>query len=189
VAVEGNGGGPKSASALRNNFQEGDMATDIKNDAADAIEVLKADHAAVENLFQAFERADDGDLDAKGTLVRRACELLTVHAMIEEEILYPAARGILAEGEKSDVDEALVEHFLVKTLIAKFASLTPGADGFDATFKVLSENVRHHVEEEEEELFPELRKTKIDLVELGEQLVKRKGALMAKLPTDVGDRT
>jgi hemerythrin superfamily protein len=132
------------------------MATDIKNDATDAIEVLKADHAAVENLFQAFERADDGDLDAKGTLVRRACELLTVHAMIEEEILYPAARGILAEGDKSDVDEALVEHFLVKTLIEKFASLTPGADGFDATFKVLSENVRHHVEEEEGELFPEL---------------------------------
>jgi hypothetical protein len=104
-------------------------------------------------------------------------------------ILYPAARDILPEVDKSDVDEALVEHFLVKTLIEKFESLTPGADGFDATFKVLSENVRHHVEEEEGELFPQLRKTNIDLALLGKQLVKRKGALMAKLPTDVGDRT
>jgi hemerythrin superfamily protein len=165
------------------------MATDIQHNANDAIDVLKADHAAVEILFEAFERTDDGDLDAKGTLVRRACELLTIHAMVEEEILYPAARDLLPEVDKSDVGEALVEHFLVKTLIEKFESLTPGADGFDATFKVLSENVRHHVEEEEGELFPQLRKTNIDLALLGKQLVKRKGALMAKLPTDVGDRT
>jgi hypothetical protein len=95
----------------------------------------------------------------------------------------------LPEVDKSDVDEALIEHFLVKTLIEKFESLTPEADGFDAAFKVLSENVRHHVEEEEGELFPELRKMKIDLAVLGEQLLERKGALMAKLPPDLGDRT
>ena len=94
----------------------------------------------------------------------------------------------MPEVDKSDVDEALIEHFLVKTLIEKFESLTPEADGFDAAFKVLSENVRHHVEEEEGEL-PELRKMKIDLAVLGEQLLERKGALMAKLPTDLGDRT
>jgi hypothetical protein len=95
----------------------------------------------------------------------------------------------LPEVDKSDVDEALIEHLLVKTLIEKFESLTPEADGFGAAFKVLSENVRHNVEEEEGELFSELRKMKIDLAVLGEQLLERKGALMAKLPTDLGDRT
>jgi hemerythrin superfamily protein len=166
-----------------------DMSTNKQDNATDAIAVLTADHAAVENLFVAFERTDHGDLDAKGTLVRRACELLAVHAIIEEEVLYPAARGALPDKEKTDVDEALVEHFLVKTLVEKFASLRPRAEGFDATFKVLTENVRHHVEEEEEEFFPELRKTKIDLGQLGTRLLKRKDELMAKLPTDVGDRT
>jgi hemerythrin superfamily protein len=165
------------------------MSTTKQDVETDAIAVLKADHAAVEDLFEAFERADDGDLDAKGTLVRRACELLSVHAMIEEEILYPAARGKLPDDEKTDVDEALVEHFLVKTLIEKFETLRPGEEGFDATFEVLTENVRHHVEEEEGGLFPELRKTSLDLTELGKKLAERKDALLAKLPTDVGDRT
>jgi hemerythrin superfamily protein len=168
---------------------EKDMSTIKQTSAADAIAVLKADHAAVENLFDAFERVDKGDLEAKGTLVRRACELLAVHAIIEEEILYPAARGALADEDRPDVEEALVEHFLVKTLIQKFESLRPGAEGFDATFKVLTENVRRHVEEEEGDFFPELRETAIDLTRLGTQLLKRKDELMAKLPTNVGDRT
>jgi hemerythrin-like domain-containing protein len=153
----------------------------------DAIALLKGDHRAVERLFDAFERAGEDDLEAKGTLVRKACEELTVHAMIEEQILYPAARDALPKDDAIDVDEAYVEHFLVKTLIEKFATLKPGADGFDATFKVLSENVKHHVEEEEAELFPALRKTGLDLTALGEKLSKRKAELMDKLPTDVGD--
>jgi hypothetical protein len=77
------------------------------------------------------------------------------------------------DGQK-DVDEAYVEHLQVKTLIEKFTRLTPRADGFDATFKVMSENVRHHVREEEEQLFPELRKTRLHLGALGQQLSKRK---------------
>lgn len=155
----------------------------------DAIEVLKADHQSVEKIFTAFEKTGDDDLEAKGTLVRRACEELTIHAMIEEEILYPAARGALTGDDQKDIDEAYVEHFLVKTLIEKFTSLKPGADGFDAAFKVMSENVRHHVEEEETELFPELRKTTLNLLSLGQRLVERKAQLQAKLPRDVGDRT
>jgi hemerythrin superfamily protein len=155
--------------------------------AGDAIALLKADHRTVERLFEAFERASDNDLEAKGTLVRRACEELTVHAMIEEEILYPAARDALPKDDTGDVDEAFVEHFLVKTLIEKFTTLKPGADGFDATFKVLTENVKHHVEEEETELFPELRMANLDLAALGARLAKRKAELMDKLPSDVGD--
>jgi hemerythrin superfamily protein len=166
------------------------MADDRKsNRVGDAIAVLESDHRAVEKLFAAFERTADDDLDAKGTLVRRACEELTIHAMIEEEFLYPAAKKVLPEDDRKDVDEAYVEHFLVKTLIEKFMTLKPGADGFDATFKVLSENVKHHVEEEETELFPALRKSGLDLSALGERIAKRKSDLQAKLPADIGDRT
>ena len=148
---------------------------------SDAIALLKADHRAVERLFDAFEKASDSDLEAKGTLVRRACEELTVHAIIEEEILYPTAHKALGKQDEIDVDEAYVEHYLVKTLIEKFDSLKPGDHGFDATFKVMTELVKHHVEEEESELFPELRETGVDLVALGEKLSARKNELMKKL--------
>jgi hemerythrin superfamily protein len=155
----------------------------------DAIRVLTDDHRAVEKLFAAFEKADRDDLDAKGTLVRRACEELTVHAMIEEEILYPAAQEALPEEERPDVEEAYVEHFLVKVLIEKFVTLKPGEAGFDATFKVLTEMVRHHVEEEESDLFPKLRKSGANLDALGRKLTQRKQALEAKIPKDAGDNT
>jgi hemerythrin superfamily protein len=160
-----------------------------KDAADDALDLLIRDHRAVQRIFDAFEKADDHDLDAKGTLVRRACEELTVHAIIEEDLFYPAAKDALPDSDVVDVDEAYVEHFLVKTLIEKFTTLTPGAAGFDATFKVLTEMVRHHIEEEESELFPELRKAKVDLESLGRKLMQRKAALEAKLPKDAGDRT
>ncbi|MGF6602375.1 hemerythrin superfamily protein [Paraburkholderia sp. GAS448] len=156
---------------------------------SDAFVLLEADHRAVEKLFTAFEKTGDDDLDAKNTLVRRACEELTIHAMIEEELLYPAAHEALTGDAQKDVDEAYVEHFLVKTLIGKFTTLQAGAKGFDATFKVMAENVKHHVEEEEAELFPELRKAGLDLVALGERITKRKAQLQAKLAGDAGDRT
>ena len=154
----------------------------------DALVLLEEDHRAVEKLFTAFEKTSDDDLDAKGTLVKRACEELTIHAMIEEELLYPAAHEALTGDAQKDVDEAYVEHFLVKTLIGKFATLKPGAEGFDATFKVMAENVKHHVEEEESELFPQLRKSGLDVEALGERILKRKAQLQAKL-TGEGDRT
>lgn len=160
---------------------------------ADAIALLKADHRTVEKLFDAFEKAGYDDLEAKGTLARRACEELTVHAIIEEELLYPVAHKQLDKQDEIDVDEAYVEHFLVKTLIEKFDTLKPGDHGFDATFKVMSELVKHHVEEEESALFPELRESGVDLVALGEKLRARKAELMNKLDQAgsklVGDRT
>jgi hemerythrin superfamily protein len=157
------------------------MSTANSTSQQDALAVLEADHRAVEQLFDAFERAEKDDLERKTTLVQRACELLTIHAIVEEELLYPAARGALEGDDKDDVDEAYVEHFLVKTLIDKFTQLRAGDDGFDATFKVLSENVNHHVEEEEKELFPELRKAGIDLMALGAKIVARKEALQNKI--------
>ncbi|WP_255581242.1 hemerythrin domain-containing protein [Caballeronia sp. dw_276] len=147
----------------------------------DALTMLEEEHRAVEKLFEAFERAEEDDLERKATLVQRACELLTMHAIVEEEILYPAAKAALGKDDKDDVNEAYVEHFLVKTLIDKFTTMKAGDEGFDATFKVLTESVNHHVEEEESELFPELRKTKLDLVAMGERIAKRREALQNKI--------
>src|ERR1700744_4426160 len=114
----------------------------------DALDMLEADHRAIEQLFDAFERAERNDFERKNALVQRACELLTIHAIVEEEMLYPVAQKVLAEDQRIDVDEAYVEHFLVKTLIERFANLKAGDDGFHATFKVLKENTTHHIEEE-----------------------------------------
>jgi hemerythrin superfamily protein len=142
--------------------------------------LLEEEHRAVEKLFDAFRRADD-DLERKATLVQRTCKLPSMHAIVEEEILYPAAKEALGKDDKNDVNEAYVEHFLVKTLIEKFTMIKASDEGFDATFKVLTESVTHHVEEEESELFPELRKTGLDLVNLGERIATRREALQSRL--------
>lgn len=159
----------------------------------DAVEFLEAEHRAVEKLFAAFKKTADDDLDAKATLAQRACEELSIHTMLEEELLYPAAQAALPDSDAIDVEEAYIEHFLVKTLIAKFETLKAGDRGFDATFKVMSEMVGHHVEEEEQELFPELRKSNCNLRSLGEKMAIRKAELQSKLDAvgskAVGDKT
>lgn len=161
--------------------------------SGDALTLLESDHRAVKKLFEAFKKAGDEDLEAKAALAQRACEELSVHTIIEEELLYPAAQQVLPDDDKLDVDEAYVEHFLVKTLIGKFETLKAGDKGFDATFKVMSEMVEHHVEEEEDELFPALRRTSCDLVALGKKIAARKETLQGKLDKVgsrlVGDKT
>ncbi|WP_322102221.1 hemerythrin domain-containing protein [Paraburkholderia sp. J41] len=168
------------------------MNTSAKSNRTDAIELLTADHRAVEKLFDAWQPADKADEDARYTLVKRACEMLTVHTMIEEELLYPAAAKALPENTL-DVDEAFVEHYLVKSLIQRFTTLTPADAGFDATFRVLTELVQHHVKEEEEDLFPQLRKSGLNLEQLGQRMAERKAELDAKLDAagvrSTGDRT
>lgn len=154
-----------------------------------AIALLEADHRAVERLFEAFEKTSEDDLDAKATLVTRACDELAMHTILEEEILYPAAHKALSGRPQKEVDESYVEHFLVKTLMEKLRASHAGGEGFDATFKVLAENVQHHVSEEETVLFPALRKAGVDLAELGARIIRRKAQLQAKVPNDIGDRS
>jgi hemerythrin superfamily protein len=158
----------------------------------DALEILIADHRAVEKLFAAYEPAGQSTEDARFTLVKRACEQLTVHTMIEEELLYPAAAEALPE-RALDVDEARVEHYLVKSLIQRFTTMEPSYPGFDATFRVLATLVETHVKEEEGELFPLLRKSGLDLAQLGARIAQRKAELEAKLEAagakQTGDRT
>ena len=146
----------------------------------DAIALLKQDHRTVSALFEEFEKADE---EEQATIAQRVCQLLTVHAQIEEELLYPAAKEAF-EGEEEDedlVNEAEVEHGSAKELIAKIEGMSSGDDHFTATVTVLGEYIKHHVKEEESELFPQLKKTELDLKELGGRLAERKFALMEQL--------
>jgi len=143
----------------------------------DAIQLLRADHRKVQALFDQFEKAR-GD-DKKVELAQEICAELKVHAQIEEEIFYPAARKAL---KKQDlIDEATVEHASAKDLIAQIEQARAGDELFDAKVTVLGEYIKHHVKEEQNELFPQVKKTKLDLKALGRELAERKDALTAEM--------
>ena len=149
------------------------------NDAPrDAIALLKQDHRAVEALFEEFEDAEESE---QSELATRICQMLTVHAQIEEEILYPAAKEAFGEEDDEMVYEAEIEHGSAKELIAKIEGGTPDDPNFKPLVKVLSEYIKHHVKEEEKEMFPSLKETEVDLKELGSQLAERKFALMEQM--------
>ena len=145
----------------------------------DAIKLLTADHAEVKALFKQYEKlvkAEAGD-DEKQDVAQTICQMLTVHAQIEEEIFYPAAREVLDEHDL--VDEADIEHASAKDLIAQIQASDPSDDHFDAKVKVLGEYIDHHVQEEQNELFKEVKKAGLDTAAVGEELAARKEELMA----------
>lgn len=139
----------------------------------DAIELLKADHKDVADLLDRFEeeKAD------KPAIAAEICAALKVHAQIEEEIFYPAARDALEQDDEDLVDEADVEHATIKGLIGRIESVGSSDDHFDALVKVLGEYVKHHVKEEEHELFPKLRRSSMNLEAVGAALALRKREL------------
>lgn len=144
----------------------------------DAIALLKADHRKVEELFEAFEGAK-GD-GRKQKLALEICLELTVHTKIEEEIFYPACEGKV---EEDLLKEAYVEHDGAKVLIAEIEAGGPDDDYYDAKVKVLSEQIEHHVEEEEkrmEGMFAQARKAGLDMDALGDEMRARKKALTAE---------
>jgi hemerythrin superfamily protein len=149
----------------------------------DALKLLKADHKEVSDMVAKY---GNGRLtkDRKVALAKQICLALTVHAQIEEEIFYPAAREEARNGEDL-LDEAEVEHGSIKELVAAIESGSPDDDDlFDARVQVLGEYVKHHVKEEEGELFPKVRKSGMDREEIGAQLAVRKEALMRQLKGD-----
>lgn len=143
----------------------------------DAIALLKADHRSVEALFEQFEKAS-GD-GKKQKIAEQICLELTVHAQIEEEIFYPACEGKV---EEDLLQEAYVEHDGAKVLIAEIEAGGPDDEFYDAKVKVLSEQIEHHVEEEEkrmEGMFSQARHAGLDMDGLGDQLRARKEELIA----------
>ena len=147
-----------------------------KTQSPDALALLKADHGLVQELFEKFEKARTEK--QKATLAEQICTELTIHAQIEEEILYPAVREAI--GEDDLMDEADVEHAGAKDLIAQIEASAPGEDHFDAKVTVLGEYIKHHVKEEESEMFPKVRKSDLDLKELGAEMSARKAELQSE---------
>jgi hemerythrin superfamily protein len=144
-------------------------------DFMDAIVLLKEDHKTVEKLFKQFENAGAGGTRTKAAVVKKIIKELTTHAYIEETLFYPAARGAVPE-TKEHVLESIEEHHVVMWMLSELSALTPADESFDAKVTVLSENVRHHVEEEERDWFPQVRKAmgRKALQELGDQLAAAK---------------
>jgi hemerythrin superfamily protein len=147
----------------------------------DAIDLLKKDHDDVDALFKDYQMLAEGDGDEgdRRALSTQICGMLAVHAMIEEEIFYPAARE--AEVDAVLLDEAQIEHASAKQLIAEIGAARAPDPLYDARVKVLGEYIRHHVKEEESELFPACRKSGMDMAEIGVRLQKRKDELMSRL--------
>lgn len=151
-------------------------ATEAAPKAKEATALLRADHKLVSDLFSEYEKSRSNI--RKKQLVTQICKELTVHAQIEEEIFYPAVKQALKDKEL--VPEATVEHATLKDLIAQVKGVEPDGEMFDAKIKVLSEYVKHHVKEEQNEMFPKAKESKLDLVELGAQLTERKAELLAQ---------
>lgn len=144
----------------------------------DAIALLKADHRKVEELFEQFQKAKADS--RKQTIAHQICNELKIHTLLEEEIFYPAFRGKI---EDDTLDEAQVEHDGAKVLINDIENSDPGADFYDAKVTVLSEEIKHHVHEEEmpsEGMFAQCRRTDVDLVELRDRMSARKEELLAE---------
>ena len=138
----------------------------------DAISLLVKDHKDVKGMFELFEGLTDRSKISKKKIADQICHALILHTQVEEEIFYPAVRKAIKDDDM--MDEALVEHASAKELIAQILDMDVGDDLFDAKVKVLSEQIEHHVREEEDEMFPKVRKTSLDLVALGEEMATRK---------------
>jgi hemerythrin-like domain-containing protein len=149
--------------------------------AQDAVSLLTADHAEVKQMFETYRQLVDENADdeQRGELARKICGMLTVHAEIEEEIFYPAMRDSV--DDELVLDEAEVEHAAARELIEQIEAMDVGDALYDAKVIVLGEYVDHHVEEEENELFPQAEKSGIDLDDLGAELASRKRELMSTL--------
>jgi iron-sulfur cluster repair protein YtfE (RIC family) len=142
----------------------------------DAITMLKEDHSRLRGLFKQFHDSGPRALKTKEKLVDKMIEELSVHAVIEEQVFYPAVRGALSDlGE--EVLEALEEHHIVKWTLSELDDMAPDAENYTAKVTVMMENVEHHIKEEEGQLMPTVRKamSRRDLEALGEQLHEARG--------------
>ena len=143
--------------------------------STDAIVLLKADHKEIKATFKRFQQAGEDATKTKGELVKKMIELLTVHTYIENEVMYPEVRRLLPDLE-DDILESYEEHHVADLLVMELVAMSPDAERFDAKTTVLIENVTHHIEEEEEDWFPQVRAGlgRKQMSELGKQLLEAK---------------
>jgi hemerythrin-like domain-containing protein len=145
----------------------------------DAIDLLKQDHDRVEKAFKDFEKMDRQDADACRALIQAVCEELKLHTALEEEVFYPAVRDTV--GDDDLMNEAAVEHETARMLIDQLDNMGADDPNYFATFTVLGEYVRHHIKEEQGEMFPAAKKAKVDLVALAERMRARKEELAGEM--------
>ena len=154
------------------------MPTSRTKTTVDAIDMLKQDHDKVEKAFRDFEKIDRQDTEACRQLIRTVCEDLKLHTTLEEEVFYPAVREAI--GDEDLMNEAAVEHETAKMLIDQLENTDSDDPSYFATFTVLGEYVRHHIKEEQGEMFPAAKRAKVDLAALGERMRARKEDLQAE---------
>jgi hemerythrin-like domain-containing protein len=149
-----------------------------------AVAILMKDHDKVKDLFDRFEKSDAAA--EKERIIREAVNRLKIHAVIEEEIFYPAVRKHIGAEIMNEADE---EHHVARVLIAELEQGARGDDHREAKFSVLAESVRHHIKEEEGEMLPKAKSLDIDFEALGEQLLARKKELKQDgIPADAEHR-
>ena len=164
------------------------MARTRKKD--DALELLKQDHREVEMLFKEFEKLEQDGEGAVEQVIATACTELKIHDKIETEVFYPAIREQAQNEEVEDLlNEAEVEHTSVRNLIQTIEGMGASDEKRNAHFTVLMEYVKHHVKEEEKEMFPKLRKLDIDFKQLGQQLKQRKTELMGEMGIELEEES
>jgi hemerythrin superfamily protein len=153
------------------------MAVKKKSGGRDATVVLRDDHRTVEALFRQFEQASSTAGRKKKKLVRKMVDELALHADLEEQVFYPAVQA--AAKDEDIVLKAIEEHGLVRTLLRDLQKMEPSEEHFEPKVRVLMEQVRHHIEEEEGEMFPKVREalTKDQLKDLGRRLEEGKAAI------------
>jgi hemerythrin superfamily protein len=168
---------------MQTTIKSTDTKTSSANKAAstkqNVINLLIDDHEKVKKLFKEFEKLSKKNDASKVEIANQICMELTVHALAEEEVFYPVARRAISDDDM--MNEADVEHDSAKDLIAQIQSMSSSDEMYDAKVTVLGEYIDHHVKEEENEMFPKVRKAKVDLEELGMQLMMKKEQIMAKL--------
>lgn len=142
----------------------------------DAVSLLKIDHQKVKDAFEKYQELGPKAYKAKKSLADQICKELEVHTAIEEEIFYPEVRKGVKDS-KGMLNEAKVEHDSAKELIKQIKKMEASEELFDAKVTVLAEYVKHHIKEEEDEMFPLMKKADVDLVSVGEQMEKRKKEL------------
>jgi len=157
------------------------MATQTRRSSEpDALSILTSDHERVEKLFKAFGKARNKEDDReKAARIEEVCLELAIHAAIEEQLVYPMVAKVIGDGDL--MGEAVVEHAEAKHLIGLLVGMDPAEALYVPTVQVLHEYVRHHVQEEQDKMFPKVRKARLDLEALGEAILRRKGELMTEV--------
>jgi hypothetical protein len=172
------------AAERQSSRSQGPNRNSAKGPSPTALELLEQDHRQIEEWFDEYDELKNDD--DKAELAEKICLALEVHTKIEEEIFYPQARKATKDNDL--LDEAVVEHSSARRLIEEIQSMEVGDQLYDAKMRVLGEQIKQHIKEEEEELFPEIESAKMDVQAVGKALAARRQELLSELQGEAAAR-